>query len=100
MSHFVYIVADDKLKYLTPGYCKDIVRCITWYNEFPPPINFQKTFHMFVYCEEISGEEKAIARFQEITLMPKPYREQLIKELNPDMIDLTEQLLNHFYYKK
>lgn len=100
MSHFVYIVSDDKHKYFTPGYCSDIVRCIAWYNEIPDPINYQKTLHTFIFCEEIKEEEKAVARFHEINLMPRPYREQLIKELNPDMIDLTEQLLNHFYYDK
>ncbi|TZF83628.1 GIY-YIG nuclease family protein [Pedobacter sp. BS3] len=102
MKKYVYIVTDRNRNSLHVGTSTDLIKTVKFYRDMPS-LFFDTSNHAtrLVYFEELNTEQAALDRFQLISTYTRTQKERLIRQVNPDWIDLTIGLdFEHVVYRK
>lgn len=88
MKHYVYIL-NTRAKILHVGMCEDIIKALAFYNDMPI-VSLDANFKLFklLYLIEYTNLPEARKRFEELTKTAKNELVKLIKEVNPDLVEL------------
>lgn len=90
MKRFVYIITDRNRKNLHVGMCTDLLKTLKFYGEMPTLFfDSAQQLNRLVYFEEINNEEQAMDRFKFVSTFTRPQKEKMIRQVNPDWVDLT-----------
>jgi putative endonuclease len=93
MKRFVYIITDRNRKNLHVGMCTDLLKTLKFYGEMPTLFfDSAQQLNRLVYFEEINTEEQAMERFKMVSTFTRPQKEKMIRQVNPDWVDLTAGL--------
>ena len=92
--YFVYIIANERNTVLYIGVTSDLVKRI-YEHKNKVVKGFSKKYNLckLVYYEASNCVESAIAREKQLKNWHRDWKFNLIKEFNPEMKDLYEQIL-------
>ncbi|HLT41687.1 MAG TPA: hypothetical protein VKZ95_03205 [Sphingobacteriaceae bacterium] len=99
MKKHIYILTDTNRSSLHVGYTEDLLKTVDLYKEKRALFfDFGSITSRLVYFEEFTSEELAIMRFNELSVYTRPQKERLIRSINPNWADLTNNLKPEFSY--
>src|SRR5579872_4372545 len=89
MKSFVYIITSHAESHHHVGYTQDIERAVKFYEQIPT-LFFEgdKKLNRLVYLEEYTNTESTRSRFDELSKSPRTQINEIIKQVNPDLIEL------------
>lgn len=90
MKRFVYVITDRNRTSLHVGMSSDLLKTINFYKEMPN-LFFDSASQLsrLIYFEELHTEEVALHRFNLICKYTRAQKEKLIRDVNPDWLDLA-----------
>ncbi|WP_374164710.1 GIY-YIG nuclease family protein [Arcticibacter sp. MXS-1] len=90
MKRFVYIITDRNRRTLHVGMSADLLKTISFYRQMPS-LFFDEPGQLsrLVYFEELSNEAAALHRFNLLSTFTRLQKEKLIRDVNPDWLDLS-----------
>jgi len=90
MKRFVYVITDRNRTSLHVGMSSDLLKTISFYKEMPN-LFFDNASQLsrLIYFEELLTEQDAMNRFNQICKFTRTQKEKLVREVNPDWIDLA-----------
>ncbi|MXV50648.1 GIY-YIG nuclease family protein [Pedobacter sp. HMF7647] len=101
MKKYVYVVTDRNRASLHVGMSSDLMKTMKFYRDMPNLFfdNSQQLTRL-IYFEELNSENIAIQRFELISHFTRTQKEKLVRNVNPDWIDLTIGLdFEHIVFK-
>ncbi len=93
MKKFVFIVTDRNRSNLHVGISSDVKKTMSFYEKMPTLIfdgGIQLT--RLIYFEELNSESEAFIRFNLLSKFTRTQKEKLIRDINPDWVDLVPAL--------
>lgn len=90
MKRFVYVITDRNRSSLHVGMSSDLLKTISFYRQMPN-LFFDSPGQLsrLVYFEELRSEGTALQRFNLISKYTRTQKEKLIRDVNPDWLDLS-----------
>lgn len=90
MKRYVYIITDRNRSSLHVGMSADLLKTVSFYRQMPN-LFFDSPGQLsrLVYFEELRTESAALHRFNIISKFTRPQKEKLIRDVNPDWLDLS-----------
>ncbi|WP_317162897.1 GIY-YIG nuclease family protein [Pedobacter puniceum] len=93
MKNIVFIVTDRNRNNLHVGLSADLIKTMNFYRKMPNLFfDAGQQLTRLVYFEELSSEAMAAERFKMINKFTRLQKEKMIRNVNPDWIDLTTGL--------
>lgn len=93
MKRFIYIITDRNRNNLHVGLCSDLLKTLNFYRQMPTLFfDGANQLSRLVYFEEINTEEQAMERFKIVSTFTRSQKEKMIRQVNPDWIDITAGL--------
>ncbi|PWG81892.1 GIY-YIG nuclease family protein [Pararcticibacter amylolyticus] len=90
MKRYVYIITDRNRSSLHVGMSADLLKTISFYRQMPSLFfDGPGQLSRLVYFEELRTEEAALQRFNLISKFTRAQKEKLLREVNPDWLDLS-----------
>ena len=90
MKRYVFIVTDRNRKSLHVGMSSNLLGTIDFYKQMPNLFfDSAQQLTRLIYFEELNNEESALARFDIISKFTRVQKEKLIRDVNPDWLDLS-----------
>jgi putative endonuclease len=91
---FVYILTNDNKTTLYIGVTNDLSRRIEEHkNNIIKGFCAKYNLHKLVYFEVFSNPEEAISREKQLKNWHRPWKDNLINDINPEWEDISRQLL-------
>lgn len=86
----MYIITDRNRNSLHVGMCSDLVKTLQFYQQMPNLFfNSSDQLNRLIYFEELNSEDTAVKRFQAVSCFTRSQKENMIRSVNPDWVDLT-----------
>lgn len=93
----MYIITDRNRNSLHVGMCSDLVKTLQFYQQMPNLFfNNSDQLNRLIYFEELNSEDTAAKRFQTVSCFTRSQKENMIRSVNPDWVDLTLGLTYEF----
>lgn len=92
IKKWIYMMINSEHTFINCGYSDDILKVIKFYNSMPQIVSGRKNNYL-VYCEAYTEIASQLARFNEITKMTNNEKMDIVKTINPDMIEFTEHMI-------
>jgi putative endonuclease len=93
MAYYVYLLASGRNKTLYLGVTNDLVRRVYEHkNKVVRGFTRQYTVDRLVWFESYDDPDNAIAREKDVKKWRRAWKLRLIEELNPQWLDLYEQI--------
>ncbi|WP_419803083.1 GIY-YIG nuclease family protein [Mucilaginibacter sp.] len=93
----MYIITDRNRNSLHVGMCSDLVKTLQFYQQMPNLFfNSSDQLNRLIYFEELNSEDVAAKRFQTVSCFTRSQKENMIRSVNPDWVDLTLGLKYEF----
>lgn len=86
----MYIITDRNRHSLHVGMCSDLVKTLQFYKQMPNLFfNSSDQLNRLIYFEELNSEAVAVKRFETVSCFTRSQKENMIRSVNPDWVDLT-----------
>ncbi|RYE26551.1 MAG: GIY-YIG nuclease family protein [Sphingobacteriaceae bacterium] len=86
----MYIITDRNRNSLHVGMCSDLVKTLQFYQQMPNLFfNNSDQLNRLIYFEELNSEDVAVKRFEAVSCFTRSQKENMIRSVNPDWVDLT-----------
>jgi putative endonuclease len=86
----MYIITDRNRNSLHVGMCSDLVKTLQFYKQMPNLFfNSSDQLNRLIYFEELNSEDTAVKRFETVSCFTRSQKENMIRSVNPDWVDLT-----------
>lgn len=93
----MYIITDRNRNSLHVGMCSDLVKTLQFYQQMPNLFyNNSDQLNRLIYFEELNSEAVAVKRFEMVSTFTRSQKENMIRSVNPDWVDLTLGLKYEF----
>ena len=93
----MYIITDRNRNSLHVGMCSDLVKTLQFYQQMPTLFyDNSNQLNRLIYFEELNSEAVAVKRFETVSCFTRSQKEQMIRSVNPDWVDLTLGLKYEF----
>jgi putative endonuclease len=93
----MYIITDRNRNSLHVGMCSDLVKTLQFYQQMPNLFfNSSDQLNRLIYFEELNSEAVAVKRFEMVSCYTRSQKENMIRSVNPDWVDLTVGLKYEF----
>ena len=93
MKKFVFIVTDRNRSSLHVGISSDVKKTMSFYEKIPTLIfDTAGQLTRLIYFEELNSESEAFVRFNLLSKFTRAQKEKLIREVNPNWVDLALRL--------
>ncbi|WP_207532084.1 GIY-YIG nuclease family protein [Desertivirga arenae] len=90
MKRYVFIVTDRNRNSLHVGMSSDLLKTVDFYRQMPNLFfDSAQQLTRLVYFEELNNEESAIQRFDILSKYTRAQKERVIRDVNPDWLDLS-----------
>ena len=99
MKKFVFIVTDRNRSSLHVGISSDVKKTMSFYQRIPTLIfDSGSQLTRLIYFEELANESEAFIRFNLLSTFTRVQKEKLIRDLNPNWIDLALRIDSEMSY--
>jgi len=90
MKRYVFIVTDRNRSSIHVGMSADLLKTVAFYRQMPNLFfDSAQQLTRLVYFEELNTEYAAVQRFNIISKFTRAQKEKIIREVNPDWLDLS-----------
>jgi len=90
MKKYVFIITDRNRNTLQVGISSDLIKTMKFYRQMPNlSLDSSQQLTRLVYFEELRSEVFAQERFFTISKFTRLQKERVIRNVNPDWVDLT-----------
>jgi putative endonuclease len=90
MKKYVYVVTDRNRGTMHVGMSTDLMKTMQFYRDVPS-LFFEATSQLtrLIYFEELNTEQIALHRFKLISRFTRSQKERIVRDVNPDWLDLS-----------